>query len=101
MPFHAHRRAHAQSLAGQLKAGSAEQYTQSGAGIQSFAAFLTRMALVQTDNLSTYRSAFEAMPLTGLEAAAKTLVEALENAEQKEDFWQTRIRPFWRLWPKN
>ena len=80
---------------------TAEQYTQLGAGIQSFAAFLTRMALVQPDTLSTYRSAFEAMPLTGMEAAAKTLLEALENAEQKEDFWRTRIRPFWRLWPKS
>jgi hypothetical protein len=96
----AHSRLLLEAISGMLP-NTAEHYSWMGKGIQSFAEFLTRMALDQPDNLSTYRSAFEAMPLTGLEAAAKTLVKDLENAEQKEDFWQTRIRPFWRLWPKS
>jgi hypothetical protein len=78
-----------------------EHYISLGAGIQSFATFLTRIALDQPGSLGTYRTAFEAMPITGLEIAAKTLVEDLNNAEQKEEFWQTRIRPFWGVWPKS
>jgi hypothetical protein len=81
---------------------TAEHYTFLGGGIQSFATFLTRIALDQPGRLGTYRTAFEAMPITGLEIAAKTLVEDLKNAERKEEFWRTRIRPFWVLWwPKS
>jgi hypothetical protein len=79
-----------------------EHYNSLGGGIQSFATFLTRIALGKPDILDSYRSAFKAMPITGLEVAAKTLVEDLKNAERKEEFWQTRIRPFWELWwPKS
>ena len=78
-----------------------EHFISLGAGIQSFAKFLTRIALDQPAILGTYRTAFEAMPITGLEIAAKTLVEDLNNAEHKEEFWQTRIRPFWGVWPKS
>jgi len=90
-----------ETISGMLP-NTAEHYTFLGGGIQSFATFLTRIALDQPGRLGTYRTAFEAMPITGLEIAAKTLVEDLKNAERKEEFWRTRIRPFWVLWwPKS
>ncbi|BBO99303.1 hypothetical protein [Sulfuriferula nivalis] len=43
------------------------------------------------------------MPQEGLQESAQALVYALEGAgEQREQYWNNRIRPYWQtIWPKS
>jgi hypothetical protein len=84
---------------------SANHYAELGEHRQQFATFLTYVALGSTDGYTTdeFRSAFEALPPEGLEECAQALLQALEGAaEQYEEYWKNRIRPFWlHVWPKS
>jgi SIR2-like domain len=66
---------------------------------------LTFAALDPVSTFSTdeYRSAIDSLPQSGLEIAAGSLVRALGGAgEQRKQYWQNRVRPFWQeIWPKD
>jgi SIR2-like domain len=66
---------------------------------------LTFAALDPTNTFTTdeYRSAIDSLPQSGLEIAAGSLVRALGGAgEQRKQYWQNRVRPFWQeIWPKD
>lgn len=70
-----------------------------------FAALLTHAALYRLDGYTNtdFRDAFRSLPQEGLEASARSLVQALASAgEQREEFWKNRIKPFWHdFWPKS
>ncbi|MFM7643067.1 MAG: SIR2 family protein [Cyanobium sp.] len=83
---------------------TAEHYNELGPDRDRFAACLTQVALNQPKGFSVeeFRSAFAALPPSGLEAAAQELYQALEAAgDQREAFWDTRVKPFWEIWPKS
>jgi hypothetical protein len=58
---------------------------------------------VSTFTTDEYRSAIDSLSQSGLEIAAGSLVRALEGAgEQREQYWQNRVRPYWQeIWPKD
>jgi hypothetical protein len=58
---------------------------------------------VSTFTIKEYRSAIDSLPQSGLEIAAGALLSALEGAgEQREQYWQNRVRPYWQeIWPKD
>lgn len=75
---------------------------------RQYVSLLTYAALdpVSTDNEYTeadFRAAMEALPVKGLEDCSRALLSALEGAgEQREQYWQNRIRPFLhKIWPKS
>ena len=84
---------------------SANHYAELGEHRQQFAVFLTYAALGPTEGytLEEFRSAIGALPQEGLEESAVALSQALEGAaDQREDYWKNRIRPFWQyVWPKS
>lgn len=84
---------------------SANYYTELGEHRQQFAAFLTYAALGPTEGYTVqeFRSAISALPPEGLEEAAQALSQALEGAaDQREDYWRNRVKPFWQdIWPKS
>ena len=84
---------------------TASHYMDLGEFRQQYPAVLTYAALACTDKdeATEFRSAFKALPEEGLQEAARTLSQALENAgAQREDYWDNRIRPFWQdIWPKS
>lgn len=84
---------------------SAHHYADLGEHRQQFAAFLTYVALGPTEGytLDEFRSAIGALPQEGLEESAEALCQALEGvADQREDYWRNRVRPFWlQVWPKS
>ena len=84
---------------------SANHYAELGKHRQQFAVFLTYAALGPTEGytLEEFRSAIGALPQEGLEESAVALSQALEGAaDQREDYWKNRIRPFWQyIWPKS
>ncbi|MCD9122401.1 anti-phage defense-associated sirtuin Dsr1 [Cupriavidus sp. UGS-1] len=84
---------------------SANHYADLGEHRQQFAAFLTYAALGPTEGYTVeeFRSAIGVLPQEGLEESAQALCQALEGAaDQREDYWRNRIRPFWQyIWPKS
>lgn len=84
---------------------SASHYSDLGAHRQRFAAFLTYAALGPTDGytIDDFRSALGVLPQDGLEESAQALSQALEGAaDQREDYWKSRVQPFWQqVWPKS
>lgn len=84
---------------------SAEHYAELGEHGQQYAAFLTYAALAPTEGYSIdeFRSAIGALPQEGLEESAQALSQALEGAaDQREDYWKNRVKPFWeKIWPKS
>jgi hypothetical protein len=54
-------------------------------------------------SVNEFRSAIGALPQEGLEQSAQALVQALEGAaDQREDYWNNRVQPFWQMiWPKS
>jgi hypothetical protein len=84
---------------------TAHHYESLGAHRKQYAVFLTFAALDMTDNFSQgeYQEAFAAFPASGLAECAQALVQAVEAAgEQKEEYWNNRIKPFWHhVWPKS
>lgn len=84
---------------------TARRYESLGEHGQQFAAFFTYAALGPLEGYSAdeFRQAFVALPLQALQESARAMSQALEGAgEQREEYWQNRILPFWRdIWPKS
>ncbi len=84
---------------------SANHYAELGGHRQQFALFLTYAALGPTEGYTVeeFRTAIGALPQEGLEDSARALSQALEGAgDQREDYWENRIQPFWQeIWPKS
>lgn len=83
---------------------TAEHYEALGEHRQQFATFLTHAALGSMEEYTAeeFRSMFGALPIQGLEESARALSQALESAaDQREDYWNNRVKPFWQnIWPK-
>ena len=83
---------------------TAGQYSELGEYARRFAAFLTYTALAHLDGYTTqdFQAAIGALPQEGLDEAAQALMQALEAAgDQREEYWENRIQPFWhQIWPK-
>ena len=81
------------------------RYSELGERGQQFAQFLTFGALNRVDGYTTqdFQTAFETLPQEGLEEVARVLSHALDSAgEQREDYWNNRIQPFWKdIWPQS
>lgn len=71
---------------------------------RQYAAILTYAALEQLDGFSwaEFEQAVSSLQEEGLTEVARTLAQALEGAgEQRVQYWQNRVRPFWvNAWPK-
>lgn len=84
---------------------TAHHYSELGEHAQQFAAFLTYAALGPVDGYTAeeWRAALAALPQGGLQESAQALAQALEGAaDQREEYWKNRIRPFWQdIWPKS
>ncbi|MDC5486076.1 hypothetical protein NRA67_20125, partial [Acinetobacter baumannii] len=84
---------------------TADHYNELGESKQQFAAFLTYMALDSVDGFSKsdFQLALSKLPSDGLEEVVRALLQAFEGAgEQKVDFWENRVQPFWQeIWPKS
>ncbi len=84
---------------------TARHYGELGEHGEQFAAFLTYAALGPVDGYTAedWRAALAALPLEGLQESAQALAQALEGAaDQREEYWKNRIRPFWQdVWPKS
>jgi hypothetical protein len=80
-------------------------YGELGKHRSQFAAFLTFAALDPGDtfSVSELAMAVRSLPPDGLREAAQALVRALEGSgNQREDYWQNRVLPFWqRIWPNS
>lgn len=83
---------------------TAHHYADLGEHSRQFAAFLTYAALESLSGYTTedFRLAFELLPQIGLNEAAQALSQALEGAgDQREEYWENRVQPFWQhVWPK-
>lgn len=83
----------------------ANHYEDLGEHRQQFAAFLTYAALGQIEDYTVedFQTAFTALPIEGLEECAQALSQAVEGAaDQREEYWKNRVRPFWQnIWPKS
>lgn len=84
---------------------SANHYADLGEHRQQFATFLTYAALGPTEGYTVdeFRTAIGTLPQEGLEESAQALSQALEGAaDQREDYWKNRAKPFWQqIWPKS
>ncbi|MCP4277296.1 MAG: hypothetical protein GY779_13180, partial [Gammaproteobacteria bacterium] len=84
---------------------SANHYAELGEHQQQFAAYLTYVALGPTEGYTVedFRSAIGELPQEGLEECAQAMYQALEGAaDQSEDYWKSRVQPFWQnVWPKS
>jgi hypothetical protein len=84
---------------------TASHYADLGEHGEQFAAIFTYAALGPLDGYTTeeFRDAFATFPLKALQEAAQALSQALEGAgEQREEYWQNRVLPFWQhIWPKS
>ncbi len=84
---------------------SANHYTDLGEHRHQFSAFLTYVALesIESFTLEDFRTAISALPQEGLERCAQALYQSLEGSgDQREDYWQNRVQPFWQsVWPKS
>lgn len=83
---------------------TANHYEELGEHRQQFAVFLTHAALgsIEEYAVAEFRSMLTALPQQGLEESARALSQALEGAaDQREDYWNNRVKPFWQnIWPK-
>jgi hypothetical protein len=84
---------------------TAHHYNELGECRRQFSAILTYAALEPVEGYTAqdYQTAFGSLPQEGLEDAAQALSQALDGAgDQREDYWQNRVHPFWRdVWPKS
>jgi hypothetical protein len=80
-------------------------YVDLGDHGRQFAAFLTYAALNPPESYTPadFQAAIGALPHQGLEEVAQALSQALQGAgEQREDYWNNRVLPFWQhVWPKS
>lgn len=72
---------------------------------RQYAAIFTYAALDPGDTFTPaeLNVTTSSLPPEGLQESAQTLVHALEGAgDQREEYWQHRIRPYWNnVWPKS
>lgn len=84
---------------------TARHYSELGEFARQFAGFLTYAALGPIDGFpnNEFRVAFASLPQDALYESARALTQALAGAgEQKREYWQNRVLPFWReVWPKS
>lgn len=84
---------------------TANHYSELGEHGQQYSTFLTYVGLQPLDDygLRDFQIAFQALPQEGLQEAARALFQALDGAgEQREVYWDSRIRPLWRgAWPQD
>ena len=84
---------------------TASQFAELGSQGRQFAMLLTFVALSPEDVFEAreLQRAFAALPPAGLADAAEALVEALDSAgDQRAEYWQNRILPFWKgVWPNS
>ena len=84
---------------------TANHYAQLGKHNEQFAALLTFVALDPGDTFTTTQlsSAIRSLPVVGLRESAQVLVRALDSAsDQREDYWNNRILPYWeKMWPNS
>ncbi|MGN7937302.1 anti-phage defense-associated sirtuin Dsr1 [Pseudomonas sp. 22447] len=80
-------------------------YDELGEHSQQFAGFFTYAAIdpIESYSVDELRTALHALPTEGLDEAAQALSQALEGAaDQREEYWENRILPFWKeIWPKD
>lgn len=80
-------------------------YEELGEHRQQFAGFFTYAAIdpIEGYSVDELRTALHALPSEGLDEAAQALFQALEGAaDQREEYWENRILPFWQtIWPKD
>ncbi|MBB3291415.1 hypothetical protein FHT39_000054 [Mitsuaria sp. BK045] len=87
---------------------TASHFSELGKHSDQFAAFLTYLALgpirpAEGFDTNELRLAITSLPPEGLHRVAATLAHAQEGAgERREEYWQTKILPFWKdIWPKD
>jgi hypothetical protein len=84
---------------------TAHHYHELNEHAQQYAGFLTFVALgpIEGFTVEDFRNAIGALPEQGLEESAQALSQAMEGAaEQREEYWHSRIQPFWHhIWPKD
>lgn len=84
---------------------TAKHYDVLGTWGEQYVNLLIFAALDPASTFTTedYRLAIDSLPQSGLEIAAGALLSALEGAgEQREQYWQNRVRPYWQeIWPKD
>jgi hypothetical protein len=84
---------------------TAKHYKVLGYSGYQYVSLLTFAALDPSNTFTNEECqlAISSLPQAGLENVAGMLVLALEGAgEQREQYWQNRIRPFWQeIWPKD
>ncbi len=72
---------------------------------QQYAAFITHVSLNRGEafTITELREIYRTLPSDGLDIAAEVLARTQESsAEQREEYWDNRILPFWRnIWPKS
>ena len=82
-----------------------QHYSDLGEHRNTYAAFLTYAALNSIEGFSAtdFRAALNSLPQEGLQASAQAFLQALDgSADQREEFWENRVLPFWNdVWPKN
>ncbi|WP_431701191.1 anti-phage defense-associated sirtuin Dsr1 [Pseudomonas sp. BR20] len=82
-----------------------QHYNELGEHSQQFANFFTFAAIgpIEGYSVDELRTALRALPPEGLDEAAQALPQALEGAaDQREEYWDNRIVPFWQeIWPKD
>lgn len=80
-------------------------YSDLGEHARQYAAILAHAALDPADTFTAAElyEATSVLPQEGLQESAQALVYALEGAgEQRELYWNNRIRPYWQtIWPKS
>jgi len=83
---------------------TANHYADIGEHGQRFAIFLTYAALAHMEGYTAqdFQTAIDNLPPEGLNEVARAIVQALEAAgEQREEYWENRIKPFLKqIWPK-
>jgi hypothetical protein len=83
----------------------AAHYEELGRRKGQYAEFLTFIALDPGDifTIEELATAFNILPIEGLENAARALIRAIDGAKDKrEEYWDNRIIPFLhKVWPTN
>lgn len=84
---------------------TAEHFVELGETGRQYASVLAYAALDRGHVFSSeeLREAVKKLPAEGLKVFAKSLAQAQESAgDQREQYWQNRVRPVWtNIWPKN
>ena len=84
---------------------TAQHYEELDDFARQYATLLTYAAVDAADIFAAneLRAAINYLPLAGLQESVLALINLLESAgEQREQYWENRIQPFWqKFWPKS